>query len=230
MIATNSNSIEQNGWRTDFLYTIAEAAHLAHVSPITIRRWFYGYQTDSHDILPMLGEQEKKPQVSFLQLIEIIVAGKFRKNKVTPARIRSAHDFAQKEWGIQYPFASLKLEPLGGHILHRFEEEKPGVSLTTLDTKLQQWTMPGLVIETIHNFDYEFELVARWYPLGKAIPIVVDPKISAGMPTIINRRVTVETIYRRFKARYSIPFIASDLKLKREEVEEALRYADEVRV
>jgi len=227
-MTTNKN---HDGWRTAPIYTIAEAAHLAHVSPITIRRWLYGYQTDTRDVLPMLGEQEKKPLASFLELIEILVASGFRDNKIPPDRIRLAHDFAQQEWGIGHPFASLKLEPLGGHILHRFDEEKPGVSLATFDTKLKQWTLPGFVVEKIKKIDYELELAARWYPIGKTVPIVVDPRISAGLPTIVNRRVTVQAVYRRFKdGRYSIPFIASDLKLKRDEVEEAIRYAEEVKV
>lgn len=221
---------DSNGWRTSPLYTIAEAAHLARISPITVRRWLYGYQTKNRDVLPMLGEQDKKPLVSFLELVEIVVASKFRRDNTRPERIRLAHDFAQKEWGIEFPFASLRLEPLGGHILHRFDQETPGKSLATLDTRLQQWTLPGLVVETIRNFDYELDLVARWFPIGKDIPIVVDPRISAGLPTIKNRRVTVETIRKRFKARYSIPFISSDLKLRREEVEDALRYAAEVAI
>lgn len=32
-----------NGWRTDPLYTIAEATHLIKVHPITVRRWCFGY-------------------------------------------------------------------------------------------------------------------------------------------------------------------------------------------
>ena len=217
-------------WRTKPLYTIVEAAHLTHVSHQTIRNWLYGYTVKNRNILPILGKQEKAPQVSFLQLAEILIVGGFRKNKVHIDRIRDAYDFAKSQWGIEYPFASLKLEPLGGHILHRFEEEKPGASLATLDTKLQQWTLPGFVLDTIHRFDYELEFAARWYPKGKRVPIVVDPQISSGLPTIKNRRVTIETIRKRFKADYTPSFIASDLKLTQNEVLAALRWADEVTV
>ncbi len=227
-MATNG---DHNGWRTSPIYTIAEAAHLAQVSPITVRRWLHGYQTDKRDVLPMLGQQEKKPLVSFLELVEILVAGGFRRSRITPDRIRKAHDFIQQEWNIQYPFASQDLEPLGGHIVHRFDKENPGVSLATLDTRLQQWTLPGFVVDTIKKLDYELELAARWYPVGNSVPIVVDPRVSAGLPTIVNRRVTVQSVYKRFKAGgYPISFIASDLKLKRDEVEEAIRYAEEVKV
>ena len=218
----------QNGWRTDPLYTIAEAAHLIQVSSITVRRWLFGYQVTDREVPPILGEQEKTPLVSFLQLVEIVVASSFRRNRLPLKRIRMAHDFAQKDWGIEFPFASMKLEPLGGHVLHRFDEERPGASLATLDTRLQQWTLPGFVIETIRTFDYELELAARWYPIGKTVPIVVDPRYSAGLPTIVQRRVTVQAVHKRFRAGHSIQFITSDLKLKRELVEEAIRYADKV--
>lgn len=218
------NNISNNGsWRTDTIYTISEAAHLAKVSYQTIRNWLYGYKTDYGDVKPILGKQEKAPLVSFLQLAEILVASSFRRNRIKPERIRLAHDFAKSKWGIEYPFASLKLEPLGGHILHRFDQEKPGDSLATLDTKTKQWTLPEFVIDRLHSFEYELDLVAKWYPKGKDIPIVVDPRISAGLPTIVDRRVTLQTIYKRFKAGYSITFIASDLKVKREIIEEALR-------
>lgn len=228
MITTSQNN---DSWRTDPLYTIAETAHLAHVSSMTIRRWLYGYQTDTQEVPPLLGERKKTPLVSFLQFAEILIASSWRRNNVPIPRIRLAHDFAKKEFGVEYPFASLDLEPLGGHILHRFDEETPGASLATLDTRLQQWTLPGFVIDRIHQFDYEQKLAARWYPVGKGTPIVVDPRISAGLPTILNRRVTIQTIYKRFKeAKYSIPFIASDLKLPRNIVEEAVRLADEVKV
>jgi len=66
-----SKSNNTESWRTDAMYTIREGAHLAHVSSMTVRRWQYGYQTDNRDVLPMLVQQEKKPVVSFLQLIEI---------------------------------------------------------------------------------------------------------------------------------------------------------------
>lgn len=214
-----------DGSRTDPLYTIAEAAHLIKVHPITVRRWCFGYNRPEGNVPPILGEKERVPLVSFLDLAEIIVASSFRRNRLPLPRIRMAHDFAQEQWGLDYPFASLKLEALGGHVMHLFDEQKPGVSLATLDTKLQQWTLPGLVKETLRTFDYDkLELAERWYPIGKTVPIVVDPRYSAGLPTILKRRVTIETIRNRFQAGYSIPFISVDLKLRRELVEEAIRW------
>jgi uncharacterized protein (DUF433 family) len=219
-------------WRRDPIYTIAEAAHLAKVSHQTVRNWLYGYPADEGTKSPILGAKEKGPLVSFLQLAEIIIVSGFRKNRIKTERIALAHNFMQKEWGLEFPFAHEKLEPLGGHLLHRFDEEEPGASLATLDTELKQWTLPRLVIERLHNFDYELDFVSKWYPIGKSAKVVVNPRYSAGKPTILDRRVTVEAIIRRLKARYSISFISSDLRISREAIEDALRYAvpDEVAV
>lgn len=77
-MVTNDN----HEWRTTLLYTIAECSHLAHVSNQTVRNWLYGYHSKNFEAPPILGSQEKKPLVSFLDFIEILVAASFRKNRV----------------------------------------------------------------------------------------------------------------------------------------------------
>lgn len=221
----------QNGWRTSPLYTIPEAARLAQVSTTTVRRWLYGYQSPDYQMAPVFGEQNRVGQaealVSFLQLVEIVIASKFRRRHVTLERVRRAYEFSKTEWKLEHPFASLRLESFGGHILRRFEEQEPGASLLVLDQP-GQWTLPSIVVEVLHDFDYELDFAARWFPVGKNVPIVVDPRFSAGVPTIPERRVTVATVQRRFQAGQPIRFIADDLKVKPTIVEEILRYAERV--
>jgi uncharacterized protein (DUF433 family) len=89
--------------------------------------------------------------------------------------------------------------------------------------------LPGVVSELLHQgFDYQDDLASRWFPLGRGVPIVVDPRYAAGVPTIPNRGVTVATINDRFKLGQSIQFIAKDLVLRRDQVEAAIRYADKI--
>lgn len=229
MTAINGNN-GLNGYRTQPLYTFAEAAHLAHVSTSTVRNWLLGY-TAKHGGVPPLFDSavEKRAMVSFLRLIEIVVAAKFRKAEgVSYQTVRCAYENAKSQWGQEYPFAYFKLEALGGHIVRRIHEERPGSSLQAVDVP-EQWTIPSLVLDTVHQFDYELELASRWYPIGKDIPIVVDPRYSSGVPTILSRRITVNTIYKRWKlAGQKLKFIADDLKLKQNIVEEAVRYAEQV--
>ena len=70
----------------------------------------------------------------------------------------------------------------------------------------------------------------RWFPVGKAIPIVIDPLMSSGMPTIVGMGVTIPAIHRRFKAGHRIAFIARDLAIEPDLVETAIQYAEQVAV
>lgn len=218
-----------DGWRTQPMYTFGEVAHLAHVSPGTVRNWILGYTTKQRDVPPLLtAPPDQTAHCSFVQLIEIVVAAQFRKaGHVSFKTVRNAYDNARTEWKLDYPFAHLKLRALGGHIIHIVRQSQSRTSLQSVD-QLNQWTLPGLVQETIDQIDYESDLAARWYPVGKKVPIVVDPRISSGVPVVLGRGVTIEVIHKRFKAGQRIDFIAKDFELANSIVEEVLRYAEKV--
>ena len=231
-----------NGYRTQPLYTFGEAARLTGVSPGTARNWLLGYirkertvtpegfTTQDRPIGPLFNSASDGPaMVSFLQLIEIVVAARFRKAERVPFQtVRKAHQNGQRDFGLPYPFAHLRLEAIGGHIVRRLHGEQPGVSLQAVDSPAQ-WTIPGLVLDLVHQLDYERKLAARWYPVGKQVPIVVDPQVSAGRPTVRGRGVTIATLHWRWKgARQTIDFIAQDFVLPRDQVERALQYAENV--
>jgi uncharacterized protein (DUF433 family) len=78
----------------------------------------------------------------------------------------------------------------------------------------------------MESFDFEGDLASRWFPAGKEVPIVIDPRYGAGRPTIPKRRLTVETLRKRWLAGQTFQFIAKDLDLEPTIVEDALRYAE----
>jgi uncharacterized protein (DUF433 family) len=223
-----------NGQRTEPLYTISEAAHLAHVSSNTVRRWLFGYTPDPrypwYRTPPVFdGSEVGDPYVSFLQLVEIVIASDFRKvGHVRVDVVREAYENAKRISGIEYPFAHLELESLGGHIVQWLKRGGQAVSGAQAVDLPEQWSLPGLITEEIHKLDYERQLAARWYPEGKTVPIVVDPLFSSGLPTIEGRGVTVGAIRRRWKAGYLIEFIADDLDIDTTLVQRVLQYADKI--
>ena len=232
---SNENLLASNGWRTGPLYTVPEAARLAHVSSSTVRRWLYGYETPTSHMAPVFEEPKEQPrdsniEVSFLQLAEIYVAGQFRKRSISLQRVRRAHEYARRAWEPNYPFARLKFASDGPRILAEFEAAEPGGKFVVLNPESGQLTLPGHVVTAIETFDFdERELVSRWFPVARTVPIVIDPKFSAGLPTIPDRRVTVGAIHKRWKdGGQLIDFIASDLQLQPAIVEQVLRYADRV--
>jgi len=219
----------QNGWRTQPMYSFKEVSRLSGVSVGTVRNWLIGYTAVQGDVKPLFkGHPAEEKACSFLQLIEIVVAAKFRKAEHESFKtVRLAYDNARNLFNLEYPFASMKLEAIGGHIVHIIRV--PGVSLQAIDQP-EQFTIPDLVQETIGQLEYEYELASRWYPAGKDIPIVVDPRISAGLPVIKGRGITVEAIQKRFQAKQKMEFIERDFELEHAVVEEAIRFREAVPV
>ena len=214
-----------DNWRTSPIYTIPEAARLAKTSPGTVRRWIVGTDTSEPIFASTQAVAHDLAEVSFLQLVEIVVASYFRKEgRVSLEVVRQAYSNAKSLLGVEYPFASLKLEPLAGHIILRLKELNRGQGLPAIDMPGLS-TIPGFSIDVLDGIEYDAELAIRWWPAGKHRPIVVDPRFSAGVPTIPKRRITIENIRKRWLAGQTIEFISHDLSLKGDLVEDALRYA-----
>ena len=217
-----------NSHRTTHLYTVGEAARLARISTSTLRRWLFG----TADRPPVLdyGTERDKLVVSFLELIEMMIARGFRRSNVKIDRIREGHDYARRVLEVQYPFAWQKLAVQGGRILREFQEKTPGAPLVELNEG-QQATLPGMVVASYQLLEFApDEFAARWYPFGKEAPIIIDPQVNAGAPTVIKRRLTVQAIYKRRKAGFSISRIAEDTALSKDEVDQILLYADKIRM
>jgi uncharacterized protein (DUF433 family) len=221
-------SISGNGWRTQPMYSFREVARLSGLSTTTVRNWLLGYTVEERQVSPLLKAPPDTTCCSFINLVEVMVAARFRKAEGTKYEVvKSAYENAKKLYSLEYPFANanLRLKAMGGHIIHMIKEKS---SLQALDTP-EQYTLPDLVIEMIEQLEYEVELASRWYPLGKKIPIVVDPYISAGVPTIVGRGITVENLEKRFYVgEQTQEFIAKDLALERSVVEEVIRFAPRV--
>ena len=143
--------------------------------------------------------------------------------------VRSAYENAQEIFGLDYPFAHLKLEAIGGHIVHSYRGDLSGASMQSMSDPLQ-WTLglplPEEIQKTISQLDYLFDLASRWFPAGKEIPIVIDPLMSSGTPTILDSHVTISAIHQRFKSGYKIDFLARDYELEPDVVETAIQYAE----
>ena len=127
-----------DGWRTGGMYSFGSAARLAGVSTSTVRNWLRGYTAADGRIVPPLFHSDGDDMVSFLQMIEIMVAGRFRKSsrqkKAIPIwKVRRAYDLAREEFHLQYPFAHLKLEAIGGFIVHMLAREEALGSFQALD-------------------------------------------------------------------------------------------------
>jgi uncharacterized protein (DUF433 family) len=212
-------------WRINPSYSISQAARIAGTHPINIRRWLYGVEYPGGKMKPVFGKREGAPVLSFIELAEIIVVVRFRQKPVKLEELRRAYSYARDQLGIEYPFAHVKLKTEGRNVLAVYQEDHPEACLLALNTS-GQFTLPQQVINALELFDYEEGFAARWYPAGKNVPITVDPRYSAGRPSIPERRLPISLLYKRWKAGENISYLASDYALRKDVVEEALRHAE----
>lgn len=216
-------------WRIQPAYSFSQAARLAKTSSTNVRRWLRGYEQPGRRMKPVFSAQagSDEPTVSFLQLVEIIIVTIFRKERhITLERIRRAHRFASEKFHLDYPFATLRMKTNGRDVLMDFERENPGRSLLALSGD-GQFVLPLGVAEAVETFEFDTWAV-RWFPVGKDVPIVIDPQRGAAKPTVEDRGITIDTLYRRWKNGQTYRFISKEYRLPLDVVEKALRFADQV--
>jgi uncharacterized protein (DUF433 family) len=225
--------LDLDRYRTGRAYTIADVALLVGSTDATVRRWIKGYSAQGRRMAPVFGEKYTGDTsgvlLSYLDMIEILVAVRFTQHGGKLEKVRNARQFATKKWPkARYPFASLQLKMAGGEMLHDFDEANggPALSITLGTPENPQYTLPHIVEEALALQDFEQDFSVRWYPAGRDVPIVVDPRYAGGRPSILHRGVTVDTIARRFRLGHEkVASIARDLELAPAAVEEAIRYA-----
>jgi len=220
-------SNNKNGWRTQPMYSFKEVARLSGVSVSTVRNWLFGYTVEERQVAPLIKASLDATCCSFLNLVEVMVAARFRKAEGTKYEVvKRTYENARKLYSLEHPFASdLRLKSIGGHIVRMIREKG---SFQAVDTP-EQFTLPSLVTEMMEQLEFELELASKWYPVGKNIPIVVDPYISSGVPTIEGRSITVENIEKRFYiGKQTWEFISKDLVLPINVIQEVIRFAPRV--
>ncbi len=96
----------------------------------------------------------------------------------------------------------------------------------------EQWSLPmalpplpNEVLQVIEQIEYLQELAAKWFPVGRDVPIVIDPRVSTGIPTVAGTGVTVGAIHERFKAGHKIEFLSRDYELEPSVVQTVIQYA-----
>ena len=215
--------------RTRPLFSVTEAAAHAGTSAATVRDWFCGNEArGSKPLFPdRVRSRDSQIWLSFLEVVEVIVARRFRRHSVTTDQLRHTRQHARTKWEVEYPLAERRLKLLGGRVL-----DTPGEAID-LEWPATQPALPELAAYATEVFEYntivepiqDAAWATRFYPAGPAAPLMVDPQFAGGAVTILDRGLTLETIVQRWHANESIAFIASDFRFEESTVEAALRFA-----
>lgn len=194
------------------------------ISRSTIARWLRGYDytvdgvTRHSDPLwcPDYANDDETIELSFRDLIELRFVKSFRDVKLSLPTIRECFKRAVEAVQDQRPFSTRRFRTDGKtiflEITHGIQEGE------LLDLKRRQKAFHRVLAPSLHDLEFDAEIVARWYPLGASRKsVVVDPArafgrpivTDAGIPTeILCNAVEVEGSPERVAKLYELPIAA----------------------
>ena len=167
----------------------------------TVVRWLYGYEHGEAlwrpDFLPT--EDAASLEVSFRDLIELRFVKTFRDAGLSLQTIRECFGRAVDVVHDERPFSTRRFRTDGKTIFFEITDDVREGEL--VDLKHRQSVFHRIVEPSLHDLEFDADVLARWFPLGiSRKSIVVDPSRAFGRPIVSDGGVPTETIFRAVKA------------------------------
>jgi uncharacterized protein (DUF433 family) len=166
------------------VYAFSEAAKLTGLKPARVREWFRGRPSGigrkpvfSSDYEPVEGDYA----ISFLDLIDVFVAGQLREHGVSLQVLRRVYEQMQQDLGAAHPFGRKELLSDGKQVFMRGLDNQGQEELTEVLTR--QMVFPRIILPFLKRIDYgkASRLAERWHIANL---VVVDPAICFGKPVV----------------------------------------------
>lgn len=211
------------------MYPAAEVGRLVGLTATRVRRWLKGYDytyaATVHHQAPVIRREGTKgtSYASFLDLVDLLFVRKFLDHGVSLQRVRRALDEASDLLGTIH-FARQSFFTDGHNIF--LEVKDRGEAILQLLSG-GQWVIAPIIQQLASQIDFEAPsgLARRWYPLGPAGRVVLDPLVSFGRPTVVGRGIATANVYDFYVAeKRRIAVVRDWLGLADEEVEAAVEF------
>lgn len=194
MVATVRHSLEQG------VYSFAEAGRLTDVSTRTVRAWFEGRRRDGKVVgggRVFRGDYPSGEVISFLDLIEVLVAGHLRQTGISLDRVRNAHRLVSEQLSTPHPFSRREILTDGENIFVRTAAESNDEQL--LEVFRGQLFFPKVMRPYLSRVEYDprNRLASAW---NIADGVVLDPRRSRGKPILESSAMPVSVLAAAYEA------------------------------
>lgn len=186
-------------------YSVAEASRLVGLTAGRVRRWIRGYQYTYGDAvrsqLPVVqGHPVPSSYASFLSLVDLLFVKRFLDHGLSLQKVRQALDEAREILGSIH-FARETFFTASGTIFLQLQDGDRGDAILELMSG-GQWVIAPVIRELAQQIEFDSPegLACRWYPLGRNKPIVLDPMVAYGAPSIAGRGVKTINVHDLFVA------------------------------
>ncbi len=172
------------------IYSVPEAARLTRIPADSIRRWLWGYRSRSKsgatsERRPLWTSQvptiDDARALGFRDLVEIQFVSHFKERGISLQSIRKTIGRATELVESSYPLSSTKFKTDGKRILAEILDEHE--RKLVFDLYSGQYLLQFMHDHLYDALEYSaFEELLRWWPLGRARRVLVDPHRSFGQP------------------------------------------------
>lgn len=183
------------------VYTVPRAAKLVRLPEQRVREWFRGRKSSAKQRKPVfLGDYqpiEDAFALSFLDLIDVYVAGQMRQHGVSLQTVRRVYGRLSRELNTSHPFCRKELFTDGEDVFIRGKDRQGEEEIYEAITK--QKVFPKLILPFLKQIDYDHITViaARW---RIAPEVVLDPRICFGSPVVCEYSIPTYVLHASYLA------------------------------
>ena len=214
------------------LYTVPEASRLTGIPPARLSRWLRGYSYRSGEAVAVsepvwqrqLPEIEGTLGLGFLDLMEVRFIDAFRKANVPWRVIWFCAERARELCGADHPFSTQRFRTDGRTIFAEIVDQAGEAQL--LDLAKSQFAFAHVIAPSLYA-GIEFsdrDRPIRWWPLGRQVPVVIDPVRSFGQPIVSTRGIPTAVLADAVAAEGSVAKVARLFLLSPAAVDAAVRF------
>jgi uncharacterized protein (DUF433 family) len=167
--------------------------------------------------------------ISFLDLIELRVVKALVDHGLSLQHVRQVATLACELFETPYPFASRRIFTDGEQVFASLTRETDDLRLVELSARHRQLIAAPIVAQylTELDFDPKSSLAERWWPLGRSVPILLDPGVAFGAPVVAGTATRTD-IVAGLAGEVGVGVAADAYQMAPEAVAAALRFETEL--
>jgi uncharacterized protein (DUF433 family) len=181
------------------VYTFADAARFTGLRNFRVREWFNGRATVSRPGVfrsdySGLTEQNL---ISFMDLVEVFIAGQLRDSGVTLQMIRKVHKRLKLRLDVSHPFCRRELLTDGSRVFTTGLDSEGDREI--FESLSGQRVFPTIIKPFLKSLDYDSasRSALRWRITER---VVLDPTICFGQPIVQNPGIPTVTLFKAYRA------------------------------
>lgn len=227
MVTNNVVSILQRP-----VYGIVEAAGFLGLRPDRARAWLDGYERLGVRYPPVIrAESTGEDIVTWGEFVELGYLREYRRKGVSLQRLRPVIDELRREFATPYPLATAKPYVYGRELVLALQQKNDiPKSIAIVISSGQTIALADEAMRFFKKVEFEHPQdgdVKRLRPAGRASPVVIDPLIRFGRPSV--KGVATDRLWELFDAGESVEEIAGEYEMSTEFVRAAVAYEEQQR-